>query len=178
MKRATPRTVSHLPLRCCAGAGAEACAEAWAPARPGFPDYLVSSLGRVWNVRTGRAVRPYANAPADGSPYPRVTLHAGRYRSGPRRGQLKRAAFYAHRLTALAHVPGRTRERWQVHHVNGDTYDTRASNLQWTTPAENAAARGRQGRIVRAAGAFHVEPLDTAELAPLPGGYPAVADPF
>lgn len=135
------RDRSVLPPRLGAGVGPER----WAEARPrDFPDYLVSTRGRVWNARRGRLLTAHASPDAR-SPYPKVRLSDGTYSSGPRRGERKHRTFYVHRLVALAFVPGRTAARWQVHHVDGDTYNAAAENLRWATPLEHRALHGPAG---------------------------------
>jgi hypothetical protein len=50
-------------------------------------------------------------------------------------GKLKK--FLVHRLVAQA-FHGEGKEGMQVNHINGETKDNRAENLEWTTVKENA----------------------------------------
>lgn len=45
------------------------------------------------------------------------------------------------RIIALACVPGKTKDRNQVDHINGKHDDDRPENLRWVTPQENADNR-------------------------------------
>lgn len=151
------RRLSHLPPR--------RPGERWDVARDRFPDYLVSTHGRVWNARRGRLLTPSAS-PRARSPYPKVRLSDGSYSTGPRRGERKHRTYYVHRLVALAFVPGRTAARWQVHHVDGDTYNARAENLRWVEPEAHQAHHAGDGE------ALDVEAF-RAELAAAYDGHPA-----
>lgn len=51
----------------------------------------------------------------------------------------KKHRHRVHKLIALAWCEGRTDERSQVNHRNGDKSDNRASNLHWCTASENRA---------------------------------------
>lgn len=134
------RRLSHLPpVAWTRDHNGRPVAERWGEARPReFPDYLVSTFGRVWNARSGRLLKPHSS-PGARSPYPKVRLSDGAYSTGPRRGQRKHRTYYVHRLVALAFVPGRSVARWQVHHVDGDTYNAAAENLRWMAPRDHEA---------------------------------------
>jgi hypothetical protein len=83
------------------------------------PDYLVNPLGDVVSRKTGRLVKQHVDA--DG--YLRLNLNQCSYR--------------AHRLVAMAMVPGRTAARWYVNHIDGDKTYNYYENLEWVTPSEN-----------------------------------------
>lgn len=97
--------------------------EIWKPI-PGFSRYMVSTEGRVWTgvnhrVMKGRGCK---------SRYLSVLLYpddGGKVQKRP-----------IHRLVADAFIP-HERERDSVDHINGDTRDNRACNLQWLTQREN-----------------------------------------
>lgn len=107
---------------------------------PGWPDYEVSSLGRVrsWKKRT--CARPGAILKRLKGPrgYWQVNLH----RDG------KRATKVVHRLVALAFLGPRP-DGMQVLHKNGKTTDPRLGNLRYGTPKENAADAETHGTQVR-----------------------------
>ncbi len=102
-----------------------------------FPDYAVSSHGRVMRVCagrrrvTGRPLKPGLS----GSGYQQVTLRRdGRSYSG-RVNRIVCAAF---------HGPPPSR-RHQAAHNDGDAKNNRADNLRWATPVENEADKRRHG---------------------------------
>lgn len=90
-----------------------------------FPGYAVRDDGSVWSF--------HQTIPRE--------LAAGAHRKGYREVWLWRAGRrtkrYVHRLVAEAFCPGRTRDRDQVNHRNGQPDDNRASNLEWVTNEEN-----------------------------------------
>lgn len=84
------------------------------------PDYEVSSMAKVRNVRTGRILTPYD----DGSGYLRVKLDGENCR--------------LHILVAVAHVTNVEPDiKNIVNHKRGKKHDCRASQLEWVTQAEN-----------------------------------------
>lgn len=91
--------------------------EQWVEA-PGFPRYLVSSLGRIRAVKTDRILRPSRNQQGhlkvnlmrDGEIHTRTVNH----------------------LVARAFLPEPEREDFiSVIHLNGDKSDCSVHNLQW-----------------------------------------------
>lgn len=86
----------------------------------GHPNYEVSKMGQVRNIRTGNILAPYD----DGSGYLRVKLDGENCR--------------LHILVAVAHVPNPEPETKNiVNHKRGKKHDCRASQLEWVTQAEN-----------------------------------------
>lgn len=86
----------------------------------GHPNYEVSRMGQVRNIRTGNILAPYD----DGSGYLRVKLDGENCR--------------LHILVAVAHVPNPDPETKNiVNHKRGKKHDCRASQLEWVTQAEN-----------------------------------------
>lgn len=92
---------------------------------PGYPDYQISNLGRVFSNRTskpkliGATNRKYA---AVG-----ICNDAGEY-----------ATVAVHRLVAWTFL-GPQKAGMYVAHNNGDSRDNRLCNLRYATPKENAA---------------------------------------
>ena len=120
--------------------------ERWAPI-DGFPGYLVSDQGRVWSVpRVVRAPwgRPrqaggcFLRHSCGSTGYPVVQLCEG---AGNQHHAL------VHRLVARAFCPRPEGDGLEVHHINHNRSDPRASNLQWVTRRENARAAIEIGRI-------------------------------
>jgi hypothetical protein len=94
-----------------------------------WPNYEISSLGRVRNVRTGRLLSLGGR-----SKYIKVTLcHAGRYVPTP-----------VHILVATAFVHG-CFEGALVNHKDGNKHNNRATNLEWATHQENMEHASRTG---------------------------------
>lgn len=86
----------------------------------GHPNYEVSTMGQVRNIRTGNILTPYD----DGSGYLRVKLDGDNCR--------------LHILVAVAHVPNPDPETKNVvNHKRGKKHDCRASQLEWVTQSEN-----------------------------------------
>lgn len=114
--------------------------ETWKPIAE-FPDYEVSTLGRVRRANPGRgaqAGRMCTPRPGWGG-YPTVTLT----KSGTKR--------FVHRLVAEAFL-GPCPPGHEVHHKNHDRQDPSASNLQYVTRAQNIAHAKQAGRLRRLRG--------------------------
>ena len=84
----------------------------------GHPNYQVSIMGQVRNIRTGNILTPYD----DGKGYLRVKLDGDNCR--------------LHILVAVAHIPN-PEHKTVVNHKHGRKHDCRASQLEWVTQAEN-----------------------------------------
>lgn len=92
--------------------------------------YLVSSLGRVRNGRTDKILKPQVHYGRSATiPYHRVRIG----------GKNKRV----HRLVAQA-FHDNPHGLPEVDHINGDSIDNRASNLEWVSAKENAERRAAQ----------------------------------
>lgn len=94
--------------------------EVWA-AVPMYPDYEVSTFGRVRNSKhhiMKTNVRP------DGYEWTYLAS-----KSNPNNMSI-------HRLVALTFIPN-TDSKLQVNHKDGNKLNNRCSNLEWVTPAEN-----------------------------------------
>lgn len=94
----------------------------------GYPDYYVSSAGNVWRKHRNEfylRLRPSKKG--------LVALCIN----------CKAKSMYVYRLVAMAFVPvpekctGTPIEELDVHHINFNHNDNRASNLQWLTKAEH-----------------------------------------
>lgn len=109
----------------------DATTERWEPV-PGYPNYLISSSGRVMSATRGKGpLRPYKTAKG----YLAVQVYdAG---IGHR--------LMIHRAVLLTFIrPPRPKE--QARHLNCDSTDNRVENLAWGTATENAADSIRLGR--------------------------------
>lgn len=97
--------------------------EIWKPIE-GFPNYEVSSYGRVYSRKRNIVLKPYY----DEWKYPRVDLFDANGR---------RCARSIHRLVAMAFIPN-PYNKPEVNHIHGDKDDNRVSELEWATRSENA----------------------------------------
>ena len=117
-----------------------------------FPDYEVSSLGRVRRAKDGYRTHPISgtvylryragtiiNGGADLDGYRGVTLH--------REGYCRRIKICV--LVCLAFNGPRPSPEYQVAHWDGCNTNDRKDNLRWATAAQNAADRDRHGMTRR-----------------------------
>lgn len=91
-----------------------------------FPNYAVSSLGRVRNMKSGKELKPRV----ENAGYLTVLLR----HNGVAKG------IKIHRLVANAfidHIEGKQ----FVDHINGVRTDNRVQNLRWATKSENSHNR-------------------------------------
>ena len=89
----------------------------------GYPNYQVTSWGRVLNKTTGKFIAQDETSKG----YLRVTLWSdGRKRN-----------HKVHRLVAKAFLPN-TFNKPQVNHIDGNPQNNSVTNLEWVTNAENA----------------------------------------
>lgn len=107
-------------------------AEQWRLA-PEWPEYSVSSLGRIRRNDTGR-IRAAILMKSTG--YLMVTL--------TRIGQRKMLAI--HRLVALAFLGEPPTKGMQVNHKDSDRANPRLENLEWVTVSQNILHGYRSGR--------------------------------
>jgi hypothetical protein len=104
----------------------ELAGEQWRPC-PGFPEYAVSSLGRVRRETRAKGARPgRALSSHDRGGYRCVGLCHG----------AKQVTRLVHRLVAFAFLGDPPRGA-QVNHKNGIKADNRAENLEWSSREEN-----------------------------------------
>jgi len=100
---------------------------------PGYDGlYMVSSLGRVKNCRTGRIMSPSDNG--------RGYLQIGLTKNGIRK------TYKVHRLVAMAFIPN-PNNLPEVNHINEDKTDNRVENLEWCTHAYNTGYGDRSRKV-------------------------------
>lgn len=111
---------------------------------PGFPEYHVSSRGRVKRVHqhptggasVGRCLKPWeAGGRRPGQTYHHVDLS----QDGKKHRKL------VHRLVARAFLGSPKGGRDQVHHKNEDRLDNRVTNLEWVSHTENQRRKSGNG---------------------------------
>lgn len=88
----------------------------------GFPNYMISNFGNVWNAKYDRFLKPQD----DGRGYKFVNLC--------RQGKVY--PMKIHRLVALAFLQRRY-DTNEVNHDDGDKSYNDLDNLEWMTPTEN-----------------------------------------
>lgn len=86
-----------------------------------YPNYEVSDLGNVRNIKTGRVLKPD---------------YKGGYQYAALCKEGKPKSHLIHRLVASAFIPN-PENKPQVNHVNGDKTDNHIENLEWATNSEN-----------------------------------------
>ena len=96
----------------------------------GYPNYEVSNLGYVRNVKTGKVRKLQMNK--FGYQYVGLCLNG------------KGENHYIHRLVATAFIPNFENKR-TVNHINGDKTDNRVENLEWVTDSENVKHAYKNG---------------------------------
>ncbi|MFT4223120.1 HNH endonuclease [Dysgonomonas sp.] len=96
---------------------------------PNYPNYHVTSDGRVFNIKTGKCLNLI---PKEG--YFRVGLSSNG----------KQSFYYVHRLVALACIPN-PENLPCVMHLDDNGTNNDVSNLQWATHLENMKDRDFKG---------------------------------
>jgi hypothetical protein len=99
----------------------------------GFPNYAISTHGRVWSSRLGNYLRDYP------------TNHGHRYVDLSRFGEKQRR--YVHRLVAIAFLPNPDRLP-AVRHKDDDPIYNHVSNLEWGTQLDNIHDAINNGKIL------------------------------
>lgn len=110
--------------------------EIWKPIE-GYPDYEVSSLGRVKSLKFGK--EKILKGIKDKNGYLRVILY--------KEGKLK--GYSVHRLVAQAFLPNPDNLP-QVNHRNENKTDNRVENLEWCDSSYNTNFGTRTERITKA----------------------------
>lgn len=117
--------------------------EEWRPAH-GWPDYEISSHGRLRRSapgrgvsRVGRIIKPQRRSKKKN--YPIFLLH--------RRG--KNVKLSVHQVVAKAFLEDPPTPEHQIAHWDGNPHNNRVSNLRWATPLENSADTIRHGHSPR-----------------------------
>lgn len=101
----------------------------------GFENYTISDDGVVFSKKTGTFKKATSNGRGKG--YMFVDL----YKDG------KRKRLYVHRLVAEAFVPNPCNKPY-VNHLDGDTRNNKAENLEWCTPLENVEHASKILRVM------------------------------
>lgn len=86
-----------------------------------FPNYQVSNLGNVRNIKRGTTMKPIY----DNNGYKKVHL----FNKG------KEKMLFIHRLVAIAFIPN-PENKPTVNHIDGNTSNSNVNNLEWATMKE------------------------------------------
>ena len=105
--------------------------EKWADI-PGYSNYQVSTLGRVWSKGNKLYLKPIAHSAG----YNQCAFYKNR----------KQKIFLVHRLVLLAFV-GPCPEGLETAHLDGDPLNNRLDNLIYTTPSENNLMKCKHGTM-------------------------------
>jgi hypothetical protein len=89
---------------------------------PGLSGYLVSNLGRIKSLNYRRKGKEQVLKHQGMSNYEAVCICGKTY--------------YVHRLVAMAFIAN-PKNKTDVNHINCNTHDNRAENLEWATRDEN-----------------------------------------
>lgn len=98
---------------------------------PGYPNYAVSSDGRVYAKRKGKELA-------------QVNNYAG-YKCVGISNANGRKQVKVHRLVLMAFRPVEHMEALQVNHKDANKANNQLANLEWCTPKENTAHAKRLG---------------------------------
>ena len=97
-----------------------------------YPQYAVSTYGRVKSLRTGRILQTYCEKRT----YDAAALHMDG----------KRKDMKVHRLVAMAFIPRVDEKKDVVNHKDHNTHNNHVENLEWCTSSENAIHSYENGR--------------------------------
>jgi hypothetical protein len=123
--------------------------EEWKPVDL-FPNYQVSNLGNVKNVKTGLPVKPYLT----GRGYYYVRFYK-------RKGGANGTDFLISRLVASMWLENPD-DRKEINHRDGDKANNAVSNLEWSNRKENLD-HARKTRLVKNNFPIHAVNLSTEE---------------
>lgn len=91
----------------------------------GYPDYKISSLGRVWSDKSKIFMKTHNASETD--------LHQKIKLSN--KGVEK--TFFIHRLVLLVFKPIENPDNFQVNHIDGNPLNNTLENLEWVTETQN-----------------------------------------
>lgn len=100
----------------------------------GFPNYVVTKTGHVYNHRIGRYLKPY---PTTNTQYLAVTLWKDK----------KPKRIHIHKLVALHFIPNYDLLPC-INHKDGNRQNNNVGNLEWCTYSYNVKDGFNRGRVV------------------------------
>lgn len=116
---------------------------------PGFERYSISRSGEVFDKLKNKLIKPVVS-----KRYPYVSLI---------NNQGLRKIAYLHRILMLTYRPCENSSYLEVNHINGNKFDYRLSNLEWTTSSQNSRHAVKEG-LTRVASTVVVKDLETETI--------------
>lgn len=107
---------------------------------PTFPSYYATPDGEIWRIAEPRTNKITTIASRIIKITQRKNSHVPYNQVQPYQQGIKKLV-YVHRLVLLAFKGIPEYGKDQCNHINGDTFDNRASNLEWCTRLENQNRR-------------------------------------
>ena len=98
-----------------------------------YPNYIVTSLGRIFNIKTGKVLKVGKNYSSRYQNRTYTTCYVILSNNG------KTKKFYVHRLVANAFLDKPDGIDLVVNHKNHNTSDNRVENLEWIPRADNCS---------------------------------------
>lgn len=98
----------------------------------GYPNYVVTSLGRVINITTLKVLKPGETYVSGRKQCKYRTYFINLCKDG------KAKKFYIHQLVANAFLDKPAGEDLVVNHIDHDTSNNRVTNLEWISRSANA----------------------------------------
>lgn len=121
--------------------------EHWLPA-PGFEDaYEISNLGRLRRIKPGHHTRPGLVLRVRQVGHPRAGYPGVHLRHN---GERQSKTIFLHVLVAKAFLGPKPTPTHQVNHIDGNKWNSSATNLEWVTPSENMQHGQQMGLFDRA----------------------------
>lgn len=116
----------------------------------GFPEYLVSNLGRVWSKHSNKWLTPIKNIKGN---YIRLYINLGR-----------KNRFYVHQLVANAFLPN-PQNLPEIDHIDGDATNNKLENLRWVSHQENMKNETTRERLKKNGGDYvEIEEIATRRI--------------
>ena len=118
-----------------------------------FPNYYITSFGRVWSEKTHKFLIPTINTRKFYNIYKRLYINLGRQHR-----------FYIHQLVARAFIPNPD-NLTEVDHIDGNGLNNHVENLRWVTHNQNMENKVTQEKIKKNTGYYvEIEDIESGKL--------------